>query len=79
MVAEKGCTHSELIARVTALEVRATEFEKLMNERDKRYAERAKAQDDAVKLAHGGSREIFSYLVATAGLAIAAITAYFHK
>ncbi len=51
------CTHSELIAQVFTLEAELSAFEKLMDERDKRYEQRAKAQDDAVAAAMVAAKE----------------------
>ena len=47
-MAERPCTHSELIAKVLALEVSLDAFKELMAERDRRYMQRAESQDKAV-------------------------------
>jgi hypothetical protein len=51
------CSHGELVTRETALEAKLAAFEQLMDERDKRYNQRATAQDEAVKSALNTSKE----------------------
>ncbi len=57
MAAKTSCTHSELIAQVFTLEAELDAFEKLMDERDKRYEQRALAQDTAVSAALVSAKE----------------------
>jgi len=51
------CSHADLIAEVRALEANLAAFEKLMDERDKRYEQRARGQDDAVVAALAAAKE----------------------
>ena len=51
------CTHSELIARVVAIEAGLHSYKEFMEERDRRYRERAEAQDKAVASALATSKE----------------------
>ena len=50
-MANKPCTHTELIARVVALETGLKAYKEMMEERDNRYQLRADAQDQSVKVA----------------------------
>ena len=52
---DRPCTHSELIARVVALEAGFAAFKELMAERDERYKQRALSQDAAVEVALANS------------------------
>jgi hypothetical protein len=47
----KPCSHTELVARIVALEIDLSAFKVLMNEKDARYALRADTQDKAVAAA----------------------------
>jgi hypothetical protein len=57
MTDKAGCTHAELVPRVQVLEADLKAFEKLMDERDKRYQEGAVAQKEAVNAALATSKE----------------------
>ena len=56
-MADKPCSHTELIARVTELGGNILSFKELMDERDKRYAQRAASQDQAVALSLAASEK----------------------
>ncbi len=51
------CTNSEMLARLVALEAGLVAFKDLMTERDKRYEQRSKGQDDAVSAALVAAKE----------------------
>ena len=51
MAENRPCTHSELIARVVAIESGLAAFKEILQERDERYKQRAISQDQAVKAA----------------------------
>jgi len=51
MNSSKSCSHTELTARVVAIEAGFIAFKDLMAERDLRYAQRSKSQDEAVAAA----------------------------
>jgi hypothetical protein len=57
MTDKGGCSHIELVSQTRSLEAHLLAFEKLMDERDKRYNQRAIAQDEAVKSALATSKE----------------------
>lgn len=50
-MSERPCTHTELIARVVALEARLDALRGVFDERDIRYAQRSASQDSAVAAA----------------------------
>ncbi len=51
MAAKSNCSHSELIARVVAIETGLTALRQVLDERDERYKQRALSQDKAVSAA----------------------------
>jgi hypothetical protein len=57
MMPPTDCSLDELKAQLVALESRFTGFKELMEERDRRYAQRAASQDDAVAKALETSKE----------------------
>lgn len=59
----------DLTARMVRLETELTAFKKLMKERDKHYKE-------ALTLATNQSKALWSYLIAIASMAIAALAIY---
>jgi hypothetical protein len=48
MAQEKQCSHTELIARVVAIETSVSGLREVLDERDERYKQRAASQDKAV-------------------------------
>lgn len=57
MTDKTPCTMTQLAARVTALETHFIAFEKLLDERDKRYQQRSDGQDKSVSTAMDASKE----------------------
>ncbi len=53
----EACSVTELKARIVALEAGLAAFKDLMEERDKRYEQRAHFQDEAVEIAQDASKE----------------------
>lgn len=53
----KPCTHTELIARVVALETGLAALREVLDERDERYKQRGDSQDAAVKIAVSNSEK----------------------
>ncbi len=57
MTDKAGCTHAELVPRVVALEAAHEADIRFSEERDRRYSDRADAQDKAVATALASSKE----------------------
>ena len=71
MAGGRPCSHTELTARVVALET-------LVKANDLRYEERDKAQDEAVAAALASTRTMWNYLIGLAAVAAVAFAYFRH-